>query len=122
MKHVSTLTADERSALTQMYEQGYTHRLRQRAHAILLSSQGYTREHLALLFTVHVDTVSRWLDNWIQDGLAGLADAPKSGRPRKITPQLEDTLREILEQPTPQLRALVEAELQKKTSTLRGRR
>lgn len=115
MKHVSPLTEADRTALTQMYEQGPSHRVRQRAHAILLASQGGTRQHLSLLFTVHVDTISRWLDHWIQDGLAGLADAPKSGRPRKITPALEDTLRAMLEQPTPQLRARVEAELQKKT-------
>lgn len=122
MKHVFALTDAEHTALTHMYQHGYTHRQRQRAHAILLSAKGYTREHLALMFEVHVDTISRWLDNWNQHKLDGLADAAKSGRPRKITPEIDTVLRELLEQPTPQLRAVVEAELQKKTSRPRGTR
>lgn len=122
MKHVSALTAAEHTALSQIYQHGHTHRQRQRAQAILLSSKGYTRAHLALLFEVHVDTVSRWLNNWNHYKLDGLRDARKSGRPRKITPELDAVLRSLLEQPTPQLRAVVEAELQKKTLRPRGTR
>ena len=43
-----------------------------------------------------------------------LADAPRSGRPPKIDAQVEQALRESLEQPSPNLKALIAQEMQKK--------
>ena len=66
------------------------HRLRQRAQAILLSARGWRVDALANLFESDRDTVSRWLDHW-EARLPGasleeaLADAPKSGRRRKLS-------------------------------------
>ena len=86
MKFVSPLTDDQQVALTHLYQTGNCHRQRQRAHAVLLSAQGYSIVQLAELFVVDRDTVSRWLDAWQQTGLDGLADAPKSGRAFDLDP------------------------------------
>jgi len=122
MKFVSALTEEEQIALTQLYQTGNSHRQRQRAHGVLLSAQGYSITQLAELFTAKRDTVSRWLTTWQQTGILGLADAPKSGRPRKVTQEVEAVLLDLLEHPTPALKTVIEAELQKKTSRSRGTR
>ena len=122
MKFVPTLTDTEQAALARLYQEGKTHRLRQRAQAILLSAKGYAIAQLADIFAVDRDTVSRWLDAWQQYGLDGLADAPKPGRPRKINQELETVLADLLEHPTPALKAVVEEALRKKTSRSAGTR
>ena len=122
MKFVVPLTETEHAQLTRLYQNATSHRVRQRAHAILLSAQGQTLNQLALTFAVDRDTLSEWLDRWQTRRWNGLADAPKSGRPAKIGAEVEATLLDLLEHPTPALRALVEAELQKKTLRRRGTR
>ena len=79
----------EREELESLYRSGVTHRLRQRAQAILLSSRGYRVEALAALFEMDRDTVSFWLERWIERGSeesieSALSDAVKSGRPSKL--------------------------------------
>jgi len=96
MKYVSDLTEADRAALTQLHQAGRTHRQRQRAQAVLLSAQGFTLDQLAVICGADRDTVSGWLDAWRARGLGGLADAPKSGRRRKIGGSLEALLRDIL--------------------------
>jgi len=122
MKFVASLTAIQQGALTQLYQSAKTHRTRQRAQAILLSSKGHSIAQLAEIFSVDRDTLSRWIDTWNKAGLDGLSDAPKSGRPSKVDAELEAVLRDLLAHPTPALKAAVEDELQKKTLRSLGRR
>lgn len=60
-------------------------RIRQRAHAILLNSKGFTIDNLANIFEVDRDTISCWLNKWEQLGLSGLEDKPRSGNPGILT-------------------------------------
>ena len=115
-KFVSSLTDAERMALEKVHRMGPTHRERQRAHAILLSAKGFTLGQLALACDVHSDTVSGWLDAWQERGLSGLKDAPKSGATPKIDALIKTYLHEMLENPSPDMKALVLDELKKKTS------
>lgn len=62
------------------------YRVRDRAHAILLSSQGLKVKQIAEVFGVDRDTVSGWFGRWQEQGFDGLADAPHSGRPAKLSP------------------------------------
>jgi transposase len=116
MKFVPPLSAADQAALERAYRQGKSHRARQRAHAVLLSSRGYSLDQLADIVAAERDTISRWLDGWSQRGLAALEDAPRCGRPSKIGAALEGTLRDILEHPSPNLKALLQAELEKRGS------
>lgn len=121
MKFISALTEANQKALEDLHHEGKTHRGRQRAHAVLLSSRGFTREQLADIFSVDRDTVSGWLDAWQEHGLAGLADAPKPGRRRKIDASLEALVRDILiDNPSPNMKATLEAEIKKKTNKSPG--
>ncbi len=120
MKCVSALTETDQEALTRLYSDGPTHRQRQRAKAVLLSAKGYTLEQIADVLDTSRTAVSGWLDRWQKRGLAGLADAPKPGRRRKIDAALEAELLALLQNPTPDLKAVVQAHLKKKTDTSAG--
>jgi transposase len=123
MKFVSALSEADTTALETLYRDGSaSHRARQRAHAVLLSSRGYTLEQLADLLLADRDTISGWLDAWQTRGLNGLSDAPKTGRPRKINQELENALLDILQNPSPNLKALMMDELKKKKSLSPGPR
>jgi transposase len=114
-KFVAALSEDDQAALEQMHLHGRATRQRQRAHAVLLSAQGFTLDQLADILRADRDTVSGWLNQWQEQGLAGLADAPKSGRKRKIDGSLEMLLRDILiENPSPNMRAVLQAEIKKR--------
>ena len=110
------MSDSERSALEVVYRQGATHRERQRAQAILLSARGYGLDQLADILGADRDTVSRWLDRWQREGFGGLSDAPRSGRPHKLDAVAEAAVREILENPGPDLKSVIMAELQKRGS------
>lgn len=120
MKLVSALTDTDKEALTRLHCDSLTHRQRQRAKAVLLSAKGYTLEQIADVLDTSRTAVSVWLDRWQKGGLAGLADAPKSGRRRKIDAELEAELLDLLQNPTPDLKAVVQAHLKKKTDASAG--
>lgn len=114
MKRVSALTEADQQALTRLYATSPAHRQRQRAQAVLLSAKGYTLEQIADVLGTTRRSISGWLDRWQTSGLDGLADAPKSGCPRKIDAALEAELLDLLLHPTPDLKAVVQAHLKKK--------
>ena len=121
MKFISALAEADQIALEQMHLNGKNARQRQRAHAVLLSASGYKLDQLADILRADRDTISGWLDAWQEKGLDGLADAPKPGRRRKIDGSLEAVLRDILiENPSPDMKALLQAELKKKTNKSPG--
>lgn len=122
MKFVSALSDAQRASLEQVYHHGSVHRLRQRAHAVLLSAKGFTLEQIAQVCEVQTETVSGWFNQWQADGLDGLADAPKSGRRRKIDAALEAELLDLLQNPTPALKTVVQAHLKKSNRSRLGHR
>lgn len=84
MKFVSRLTGEQRRQLQRIVETDPHARARHRAHAILLSDQGYSRGEIADIYHVKADTVSGWLDAWEMQSFQGLYDAPRSGRPKAL--------------------------------------
>jgi len=67
--------------LNSIYENHPNFRVRQRAHAMLLSHQGHTINQLQAIFQVNRDCISRWIDRFNAQGIDGLEDLPRSGRP-----------------------------------------
>jgi len=121
MKYITDLAEADQVALEQMHLHGPTARQRQRAHAVLLSAQGYKLDQLAGILRSDRDTISGWLDQWQKQGLDAMADAPKSGRRRKIDGSLEGVLRDILiENPSPNIKATLQAEIKKRANKSPG--
>ena len=120
MKFVSALSRPDHQALTRLHQQGATHRQRQRAHAVLLSAKGCSLAQIAHLLDTTPATVSRWLGRWRSQGLPGLCDAAKTGRPRALDDGLVNDLLDILASPSPNLKAALQADLQKRGAASAG--
>jgi transposase len=80
-----TLTAAERKLLkawvctpTAPYRQVL------RAKVVLLAATGHTNSHIAGRLEVTGNTVRKWRRRFSQQGLAGLRDRPRPGRPRRF--------------------------------------
>jgi transposase len=100
MKFVTPLSQEEVNQLNALMKKSPTFRLRQRAHAILLSAKGYKINTMADIFAVDRDTISQWLTHWESARMTGLADRDKPGRPPKLSPQEEEeAFKIILEAP-----------------------
>jgi len=81
MKQIKALSPEEEVTLTDAYRNHPTFRVRQRAHALLLNRRGYSMTQLKALFEVQHETISRWLKRWDFEGIVGLLDDDRSGRP-----------------------------------------
>jgi len=70
----------------------------------LLVAMGYQRRDIADLSFVTPDVVSNWLNHWESDGLSGLYDAPRHGRPPIYTKSDGVHLKAFLDESPQQLR------------------
>ena len=61
-------------------------RQRRRALAVLAHHRGQSLPQLARFFAVAYQTAHGWLQAWERQGIAGLAEGPRSGRPPKLDP------------------------------------
>ncbi len=82
---VTPLSEPEKVTLHEMHQHHPFHWTRMRAHAILLSASGYRVQAIAAIYGVCRQTVSSWLKAWARQGLVGLLDQARSGRPRKLS-------------------------------------
>jgi transposase len=82
-RFVRPLSEHEQFALHQQYRTTHDADLRSRTQMILLSAAGQPVAQIASLTLFGEDTVLYWLDRYEQDGIDGLADRPRSGRPPK---------------------------------------
>ena len=57
-----------------------------RARIVLAAAADTPNAHTAAALGVHVDTVRRWRRRFSKDGLDGLRDRPRCGRPRQFAP------------------------------------
>jgi transposase len=74
------LTDDQRQDLQRVSRQAVG-RVALRAHMVLLSDRGYSVPEIATIHACGHDVVRTWLHRYDADGVAGLADEPRSGRP-----------------------------------------
>jgi transposase len=72
-----------------------------RAVMVLLSLRGLSAAQIAALLECHPATVRRWIGRFNNEGLAGLADRPRSGRPRLGGRQLTSRIAALLARPGP---------------------
>ncbi len=80
-----TLSKTQQQELERLLAKGkLPARLFKRATAILALNRGDTLEAVATLVHVTNDTVREWRKRYQADGLAGLQDHPRSGRPIEI--------------------------------------
>jgi transposase len=72
-----------------------------RAVMVLLSVQGLSPAQIGGLLECHPATVRRWISRFNAEGLAGLADRPRCGRPRLGGRRLASRIAALLGRPGP---------------------
>src|SRR5437764_9535021 len=72
-----------------------------RAVMVLLSLHGLAPSQIAELLDCHPATVRRWIGRFNAEGAAGLADRPRSGRPRLGGRRLASRIAALLARPGP---------------------
>jgi len=85
MKFVQTLPDEVQQKLHKIYQHHACFKNRQRAHAILLSLRGYTINQIQDILQADRDSISTWIDRFNAQGINGLDDLPRSGRPSIYT-------------------------------------
>lgn len=97
--HVQAVTTDELKELERLYHHTKDVRVHERAQMILLSlEQRMTAAEIARIVRTSEQTVRTWLKRFMAEGVAGLADKPRPGAPRKATAAYRQQLVEVVRQ------------------------
>lgn len=96
------LSEEERTTLESWVRRGTTEqRMVQRACIALESAAGKTTTEIAAQLHMRPGTVSKWRTRFAKHRLAGLADAPRPGKPSKYDDATERRILAQLDQPPP---------------------
>jgi len=95
-RFVRPLTAEERQEL-EGFVWPSVWRIARRGRVILLSDQGLTIGRLARIFGVTKRTIRNWLNAYEAEGVEGLREAPRSGRPRSTMPEQDKRIAQVVE-------------------------
>ncbi|MGB1249948.1 MAG: helix-turn-helix domain-containing protein, partial [Candidatus Promineifilaceae bacterium] len=92
-----TLTEKQLNEVEQAIKNHEDLRVRPRARIIRLLHLGHKRPEIAKLQSISTGQIHYWHNRWQTQGLAGLTDRPRSGRPRVTTDEYNQKLEEVLE-------------------------
>ncbi len=74
-----------------------------RSHIRLMAMKalllGFIYDQVAALYSVSRRTLSRWVERFNRLGIDGLIETPRTGRPRKISPEQSAQYEELIEHP-----------------------
>jgi len=98
VRFIHDVSLDTRNLLHRLYKESQHHRVRQRAHCIVLSSQGVNTTTLMTIFSVDRITIYNWFDAWEAHHFVGLYDKKRPGRPPKLTEEDQRKVQDYLEQ------------------------
>lgn len=92
-KATLTLLPNERLRLQNIIDRGTNWRERERAKTLILFDDGQSMKVIAETVGIDIRTVGLTRMDWLKRGFESLVDAPRTGAPKKITPeQLEKLL------------------------------
>jgi transposase len=93
------LRGRQRARLEAWYRQTDCPRTRLRIQMVLLAAQGYSVAEIGPITRHSAHTVRRWLQRFSDQGCTGLQEGVHTGRPRQVTPAVDDFLRACLLRP-----------------------
>jgi len=94
---VRQLTAAERKQLSRLIRTGRDATVVRRAQMVQLSSEGKAATEIASLWQITTQGVRKIIHRFNQEGLDGLPDRPRVGRPRKRTDRYVALLKEAVD-------------------------
>jgi transposase len=80
--------------LERIYRQSRHHQVRQRAHFLILASQGVKVDELMRIFSVSYKTIYNWQNRWESEGMVGLYNKPGRGSKKIFERSQEEEIRE----------------------------
>jgi len=94
IKNAATMVLGLQDEIRRSSDSRYDHRL----HGVLLVAQGMTAPEAGKLLGDSPRTVQYWIDSFEREGLTGLTDQEKTGRPSRLTEKelaiIDNTLRD----------------------------
>jgi transposase len=112
MRYIKGLSAESSKMLTRIYRQSQNYQVRQRAHCILLSYEGYTISQLIDIFGVSRNTIYNWFNNWDKHSLAGLYNETGRGRKAFFNSAQKEQIKSWVKE-TPKKLSIVQEKIQK---------
>ena len=91
-RFIKKLTKNERLEIENLYRKGPNSRVRKRAQAIRLSTKGYTIPQISEILGCNQQSIHNWFNCFETDGLDGLYDKPRKGRPIVATAEYRSRL------------------------------
>lgn len=98
MNRVHTLSDDEVEALERLHRETNDADVRSRCDMILLSNDGLSPPQIAKRVRFSRSTVVRFIQRYETEARQGLYTKPRSGRPRRVTPEYEAKLLAAVEE------------------------
>ena len=98
MRFIQDLSPETSRLLERIYRQSRHHQVRQRAHCIVLSFQGFTLAQLMSIFRVSRKTLYNWVSAWETKKFGGLYDQPGRGRKPTFTAKQKEQIRDWVKQ------------------------
>lgn len=103
---IVVLSSEERAVLEERAaSRSASHASVVRARIVLLAADGLQNVDIAARVGVCVDVASRWRKRFSEAGTLGLADRPRSGRPRRFGPEVVAAIKALACEP-PEQRAV----------------
>ena len=94
-----TLSREQLVELDEFYHTTRHARLRTRAQVVLLAAeQGLVAAEIGTIVRLNEQTIRRWLKRYTVEGLNGLLDVPRPGRPPIVTPAYQQRLLQLVRQ------------------------
>lgn len=98
-RYVRHLNSEEVEALHHEHQRTKAARVRRRCEMILLSYEGLSPPQIARRVRLSDRTVRRTLDRYEGEGMAGLRDKARPGRPARVTAAYLEQLERTVERP-----------------------
>ena len=95
-KFADELNAQQVTELNSILSSTCNARIKKRAQAILLSARRYTIDEISAIIECHRVTVSRWINQWHEQGIDGLLEKEGRGRKNSLTEEEEKQVLEWL--------------------------
>ena len=73
------------------------YRVARRLHAVVLNMEGKTAPEIADILKVHRSKVCLWLYRWRENGITGILEGHRPGRPDRLSGEQRTTLADILD-------------------------
>jgi transposase len=108
MRTIAPIAVETESLLQRIYRQSQSFQVRQRAHCILLSVQGFSMAELMQILGVSRKTIHNWFVAWETRKFVGLYDRPGRGRKQTFTPEQKESIRQWVNEHPHQLKKVLQ--------------